>query len=291
MKIYDSFLFFNELDLLDIRLNLLNDVVDKFVILESTITFSGKTKKLFFNENKQLFEKFSDKIIHIIVDDTPEDFNNLSFTSNTSNIKDALKNKTLKHLNESTGWNRNNANEAQWGREIYQRESITNGFLNCDDNDLIIVSDVDEIPNPAELLKIKDSGQSDVFEFRQNMFFYNINTLKERGWSGPKIAHWSVIKENSLNILRQNKLTNNVVENGGWHLSFMGGENRIKDKLEAYAHQEYNNNHIKENLTRNIQTNNDLFFRGSLVEINIEDEFPNILLSLVKDKYEYLIKK
>jgi beta-1,4-mannosyl-glycoprotein beta-1,4-N-acetylglucosaminyltransferase len=290
MKIYDSFLFFNELDLLDIRLNLLNDVVDKFVILESTITFSGKTKKLFFNENKQLFEKFSDKIIHIIVDDTPEDFNNLSFTSNTSNIKDALKNKTLKHLNESTGWNRNNANEAQWGREIYQRESITNGFLNCDDNDLIIVSDVDEIPNPAELLKIKDSGQSDVFEFRQNMFFYNINTLKERGWSGPKIAHWSVIKENSLNILRQNKLTNNVVENGGWHLSFMGGENRIKDKLEAYSHQEYNNNHIKENLTRNIQTNNDLFFRGSLVEINIEDEFPNTLLSLIKEKYGYLIK-
>ena len=290
MKIYDSFLFFNELDLLDIRLNLLNDVVDKFVILESTITFSGKTKKLFFNENKQLFEKFSDKIIHIIVDDTPEDFNNLSFTSNTSNIKDALKNKTLKHLNESTGWNRNNANEAQWGREIYQRESITNGFLNCDDNDLIIVSDVDEIPNPAELLKIKDSGQSDVFEFRQNMFFYNINTLKERGWSGPKIAHWSVIKENSLNILRQNKLTNNVVENGGWHLSFMGGENRIKDKLEAYSHQEYNNNHIKENLTRNIQTNNDLFFRGSLVEINIENEFPNTLLSLIKEKYGYLIK-
>ena len=291
MKIYDAFLFFNELDLLDIRLNLLNDVVDKFVIVESTVTFSGKTKKLFFDENKQMFEKFSDKIIHIVVSDTPEDFNNLPFISNPSNIKDVFQNKILKYLNESTGWNRNNPNEVQWGREIYQREFITNGFLNCDDNDLIIVSDVDEIPNPVELLKIKDSGQSDVFEFKQNMFYYNINTLKERGWSGPKISHWSLRKENSLNILRQNKLTNNVVENGGWHLSFMGGENRIKDKLEAYAHQEYNNNHIKENLTRNIQTNNDLFFRGSLVEINIEDEFPNILLSLVKDKYEYLIKK
>ena len=291
MIIYDAFLFFNELDLLDIRLNLLNDVVDKFVIVESTVTFSGKTKKLFFDENKQMFEKFSDKIIHIVVSDTPEDFNNLPFISNPSNIKDVFQNKILKYLNESTGWNRNNPNEVQWGREIYQREFITNGFLNCDDNDLIIVSDVDEIPNPVELLKIKDSSQSDVFEFRQNMFYYNINTLKERGWSGPKISHWSLIKENSLNILRQNKLTNNVVENGGWHLSFMGGENRIKDKLEAYAHQEYNNNHIKENLTRNIQTNNDLFFRGSLVEMNIEDEFPNILLSLVKDKYEYLIKK
>jgi hypothetical protein len=79
--IYDAFLFFNELDLLDIRLNLLNDVVDKFVVVESTVTFSGKTKKLFFDENKQMFEKFSDKIIHIVVSDTPEHFNNLPFIS------------------------------------------------------------------------------------------------------------------------------------------------------------------------------------------------------------------
>lgn len=288
--IYDAFLFFNELDLLDIRLNLLNDVVDKFVIVESSVTFSGKQKRLFFDDNKHLFERFNDKIIHIVVDDTPEDFNNLSFVSNPSNIKDIFQNKILKYLNESTGWNRNNPNEVQWGREIYQRESMIKGLLDCYDNDLIIISDVDEIPNPIELLKIKDSTQSDVFEFKQNMFYYNINTLKERGWSGPKIAHWSVIKENSLNILRQNKLTNNVVDNGGWHLSFMGGENRIKDKLEAYAHQEYNNSHIKGSITRNIQSNNDLFFRGSLTKINIDDEFPNTLLDLIKQKYEYLIK-
>jgi beta-1,4-mannosyl-glycoprotein beta-1,4-N-acetylglucosaminyltransferase len=288
--IYDAFLFFNELDLLDIRLNLLNDVVDKFVIVESTVTFSGKPKNLFFNENKHMFEKFNDKIIHIVVDDTPVNFNNIEFISNTSTQQDIFKNKILKYLNESTGWNRNNPNEIQWGREIYQRESIINGLLNCDDNDLIIISDVDEIPNPLELMKIKDSDQSDVFEFKQNMFYYNLSTLKERRWSGRKIAHWSIIKENSLNILRQNKLTNNVVEDGGWHLSFMGGENRIKDKLEAYAHQEYNNNTIKENISRNIQSKNDLFFRGSLSEINIIDEFPDTLLNIVNEKYQYLIK-
>jgi|LauGreDrversion4_2_1035121.scaffolds.fasta_scaffold244077_2 beta-1,4-mannosyl-glycoprotein beta-1,4-N-acetylglucosaminyltransferase len=289
-KIYDCFLFFNELDLLDIRLNLLNDVVDKFVIVESTITFSGKEKGLFFNENRHMFEKFNDKIIHIVVDDTPENFNNISFIQNPSTQKEIFKNKVLKYLNESSGWNRNNPNEIQWGREIYQRESIINGLLDCSDNDLIIISDVDEIPNPLELIKIKDSNQSDVFEFKQNMFYYNINTLKERGWSGPKIAHWSIIKENSLNILRQNKLTNNVVEDGGWHLSFMGGENRIKDKLEAYAHQEYNNNVIKENIVRNIQSKNDLFFRGSLSEIDINIEFPKSLLDLITEKYQYLIK-
>lgn len=288
--IYDVFLFFNELDLLDIRLNLLNDVVDKFVIVESTVTFSGKQKRLFFDENKNLFEKFNDKIIHIIVDDTPQDFNNINYILNPSTQSDVFKNKVLKYLNESGGWDRNNPNEIQWGREIYQRESMIKGLLDCDDNDLVIISDVDEIPNPLELMKIKDSNQSDVFEFKQNMFYYNINTLKERGWSGPKIAHWCIIKENSLNILRQNKLTNNVVENGGWHLSFMGGENRIKDKLEAYAHQEYNNNYIKENITINIQSKNDLFFRGSLSEIDINIEFPKILLDLIIDKYQYLIK-
>jgi beta-1,4-mannosyl-glycoprotein beta-1,4-N-acetylglucosaminyltransferase len=288
--IYDAFLFFNELDLLDIRLNLLNDVVDKFVIVESTVTFSGKEKSLFFNENRHMFEKFNDKIIHIVVDDTPVIFTNIDFISNPSTQQEIFKNKILKYLNESGGWNRNNPNEIQWGREIYQRESIINGLLNCDDNDLIIISDVDEIPNPLELKKIKDSNQSDVFEFKQNMFYYNLNTLKERRWSGPKIAHWSIIKENSLNILRQNKLTNNVVEDGGWHLSFMGGESRIKDKLEAYAHQEYNNNTIKENIARNIQSKNDLFFRGSLSEIDINVEFPKSLLDLIGDKYQYLIK-
>ena len=197
MKIYDAFLFFNELDLLDIRLNLLNDVVDKFVIIESTVTFSGKNKNLFYNENKDKFSKFKDKIIHIIVDDTPEDFHNLSFIEDPSSKKDEFKNKILKYLNESTGWGRH---EKQWGREIYQRESILNGLLDCDDDDIIIISDVDEIPNPNEILSVKKEPNN-VFEFKQNMFYYNINTLKERGWSGPKIAQWSTIKNNSLKII------------------------------------------------------------------------------------------
>lgn len=288
MKIYDAFLFFNELDLLDLRLNLLNNIVDKFVIVESTVTFSGKPKRLFFDENKEKFEQFKDKIIHVIVDDTPEDFYNLSFIPTPSNNKEEFKNKILKYLNESSGWGRH---EKQWGREIFQRESIVNGLLDCSDNDMVIISDVDEFPNPAELSKVKESGSNEVFEFKQNMFYYNINLLKERGWSGPKVCPWGILKENSLNILRQNKLTNKTIDNGGWHLSFMGGENRIKDKIEAYAHQEFNNDYIKNNIVNNVNSNSDIFFRGSgFQEINIFNEYPEDMLNMIREKYSYLIK-
>lgn len=280
--IYDAFLFFNELDLLDIRLNLLNDVVDRFVIVESTVTFSGNPKKLHFNENKNRFKQFQDKIIHVIIDDTPEDFLNLKTIMEENNS--VFKNKILKYLSISTGWSRD---QKQWGREIYQRESIIMGLINCSDNDMIIISDVDEIPNPVEI----PNKINEVYEFKQDMFYYNLRTLKEKNWSGPKMAPWSVLKDNSLNILRQNKLTNKVISNGGWHLSFMGGEKRIKDKIEAYAHQEFNNDIIKNNIKDSILNKTDLFNRPNhnLIEININDVYPKILLDIVKEKYSYLI--
>lgn len=286
-KIYDCFLFFNELDLLDIRLNLLNDIVDKFVIIESTVTFSGNSKKLFFEENKNKFEEFKHKIIHVIIDDTPHDFINLPFIVEPISKKDYSFNKVLEYVNKSTGWNRET--EKQWGREIYQRQSIIKALIDCVDDDIIIISDVDEIPNPLELRSISCSD-NDVIEFKQNMFCYNLNSLKERGWSGPKLNKWSLLKENSIASIRENKLTNKFLENGGWHLSFMGGENRIKDKIEAYSHQEFNNDYIKSNISNNISCSNDPFFRGRLSNVNIEEEFPDKLLKIVKEKYKYMIK-
>ena len=92
-KIYDCFLFFNELETLELRLEILNDIVDKFVIVESTVTFSGKEKKLFFNENKEKFKKFEDKIIHVIINDTPKDFVNLPYVLNPINDVDNIKNR------------------------------------------------------------------------------------------------------------------------------------------------------------------------------------------------------
>lgn len=286
-KIYDCFLFFNELDLLDLRLNLLNDIVDKFVIVESSVTFSGKPKKLYFQENKSLFKDFEDKIIHIIIDNTPNDFYNLKYIENPVDKKDILLNKIIKHVNESTGWSRH---EKQWGRETFQRESIIMGLGDCSDDDLIMLSDLDEFPNPIEFKLNIENFNTGVVDFRQKMSFYYVNFLKEENWSGSKLTNWYTLKNNSLNLIRQNKLTNKVVINGGWHLSFMGGENRIKDKIDAYAHQEFNNDYIKNNIINNINNKTDLFFRGgNFQEINLEKEHSEDFLNIIKKKYPYLI--
>ena len=267
-KVYDCFLFYNELDILDIRLNLLKDVVDKFVILESTVTFSGKQKSLVFEENKHMFEAFSDKIIHVVINDTPDDFTNLPFLSNPKTKSEIVQNNVLKHVNESSGWARH---EKQWGREIYQRESLVKGLMDCQDNDVILISDVDEIPNPVSLTKLLTLvDKSDVIDFKQNMFYYHIDLLKEKGWSGPKLASYKTISSSSLNALRANKLTTKTLNVGGWHISFMGGVQRIQTKIEAYAHQEFNNQYIKSNIEKNINEKNYLFFRCTkLTKINI----------------------
>ena len=288
MKIYDCFLFFNELELLDLRLNILKDVVDYFVIVESTVTFTSKPKKLIYEENKELFKEFEDKIIHVIIDDSPNNFSKINYITPETTESDVLKNKVLKYVHESTGWNHSNPNDVQWGVETYQRESIINGLINCDDDDIIIISDIDEIPNPIEVDKLIKSP-NEVCNFLQTMYFYYFNLLKEKNWSGPKSCNWGKLKNISLNHLRQNKFTTKVIENGGWHFSFMGGESKIIEKIEAYGHQEFNNNFYKDKIISNMDNNTDPFLRGQLIKVDIDDSYPEYLLNNL-DKYKHMIK-
>jgi beta-1,4-mannosyl-glycoprotein beta-1,4-N-acetylglucosaminyltransferase len=286
MKIYDAFLFFNELELLEMRMNILNDVVDYFVVVESTITFSSKPKQLLFHENRHLFDKFNDKIIHVIIDDSPNSFLKINYIDNPKTDSEILKNKILKHVDESPNWPRH---ETQWGVETYQRESIIKGLVNCNDDDMVIISDIDEIPNPIEIQKIKNVND-DVFNFNQNMYYYYVNMLKEQNWSGPKACTWGKLKTISLNSLRQNKHTTKTISDGGWHFSFMGGEAKIIEKIEAYAHQEFNKPYYKDNVKNNIMSNNDPFFRGGLTHVKIDESYPKYLLENL-EKYEHMVKK
>ena len=283
MKTYDCFNFFNELDLLDIRLNYLDKYVDKFVIVESTVTFSGNEKRLYFEENKHLFDKFKDKIIHIIVDDTPDDFTRLEESTG-----DQLQDKINQYVNKSPGWGKS---EKQWGREIFQRECIFRGIKDCNDDDVIILSDLDEIPN-ADIIRDLKFDNIRCFELKQRVFYYHINLLRELNWSGTKISKWKSVKESTINEIRQNKITDSVISEGGWHLSFMGGEERIIEKIEAYSHQEFNHESIKNNVSRNVDQKTDIFHRDGnrceVVDINIE--YPNEIIDIVSDKYGYLIK-
>ena len=124
MKLYDCCMYFDEDIVLDLRLNVLNDYVDKFVVAEATKDHTGRDKKLNFNINN--FTKFKDKITYIVVEDLPMD------------LKFYKKNWPVHHL-----------------RDQYQRNALARGYKNCNDDDLIMISDIDEIPNPNKIKEFK----------------------------------------------------------------------------------------------------------------------------------------
>ena len=151
MNIFDCFMYFDEDMLLDLRLHMLNKYIKKFIIVESTFLHNGKPKKLNFDLNK--FYKFKDKIEYIVVDSLPSDIKNI-------NLKDSKNIKNSKILINALK------------RENYQRNMISKGFKEINDDDLIIISDVDEIPN------LKDFRYKKKFSFfKQKMFYYKFKNL------------------------------------------------------------------------------------------------------------------
>ena len=281
--IYDTFLFFNELDLLRIRLETLKDHVDKFVLVESTTTFSGLKKPLYYNENKHLFKDFEERIIHVIVDDTPTEYSNIQLNQNPKNEMDVINNHILINVMDSTGWDKNNPNEWVWGNETYQRECIYRGLIGVKPEDLIFVSDCDEIPNPM-WFQNDQIIDDNVMDFKQDMYCYYLNVLKETNWSGTKACLNKTLIKFGINKIRQNKHTNQINTRGGWHFSFLGGAERVKLKIEAYSYQEYNTAYYKNKIQEN-----DPFMRGKLVQIAIDSTYP-IYIQNNRNKVNHLIK-
>lgn len=249
VRIIDCFLFYNELDLLTFRLNVLNDVVDYFVIVESTHTFVGKEKKLVFNENKHLFEEFNNKIIHIIVDDFPHKCQNVNL----------------------------NCNDV-WQNEFFQRNAIARG-INCIkgllDSDVIIISDLDEISDPFTLNKIKMRDIIvNINTLQMDFYYYNLNTRFKEKWSLCKIISYKKYRELNIpcNDIRNMKCP--VILNGGWHLSYFGDSEFIKNKIQNFAHTEYNFPYYTDlsNIEMRVKNHNDLYDRDIIIEkIKIED--------------------
>lgn len=264
--IYDCFTFFNELDLLEIRLNILNDVVDKFVLVESTKTYSGQEKELFFKNNKSRFSKFSDKIIHIVVDDMPE----------MPKVK----------------------NGDYWELEYFQRNAITRGLKNCKNEDIILISDLDEIPNPDKILKYKDYPGIKVF--KQKMFVYYLNNLdlKEPCWANAKMLNYAEFIKNGSNPQKTRALKGNLIDNGGWHFTYVGGAEKVAQKIKSFTHvlqektiNEYADiNKVKERIDKGeflYDEKSGKRFAG----IKIDKSFPKYLIDNVNLKYNHLICK
>ncbi len=230
MKIFDCFMFYDEELLLDIRLNILDKFVDFFVIVESEFFHNGKKRQLKFDINK--FKKFKDKIIYLKHKNVPDQISKLEDKDNE--ITKSHKLIINAHL-----------------RENDQRNHILEGLKQADDNDLILISDVDEIPNFNSIDLSKINNQIIIFE--QEIFYYKFNRyLPNFKWYGTKACknkklinpQWlRNIKNKKYSFWRldtffsKNKYINKtLIKNGGWHFSNIKDASDIELKLKSYLH-------------------------------------------------------
>ena len=230
MNIYDCFMYYDEDLLLEIRLNELNKYVKKFVIAEATYTHNGSKKKLNFDIQK--FKEFKDKIEYIVVDDQPP------------NIRELNKNDTDKIKEEKLILN-------GMARDYYQRESLQRGLKNLNDEDIIIISDLDEIPN-LENLKIDDI-KNHIIIFQQKMFYYKLNLLYDEFiWAGSKAVKYKNFVSPQwlrnvksikypfwrLDVFFSKKKYSNLlhVNDGGWHFTCIRTPKDLEKKLLNFAH-------------------------------------------------------
>ena len=265
--VYDCFQFFNELDILKIRLNVLNDIVDRFVISEATETFSGIKKPLYYEENKEMFAEFADKIIHVVVEDTPEG--------------------------------------GTHERDTFQKNAVTRGLAGCTDDDVIIFSDLDEIPNPDKIREILGNFRENrIYHFAQRLFYCYLNMeevsgnllsyagefegVERKKWIGTKMLSYKLLREQNLLLgeLRfpERKEIGIRVDDGGWHFGYMGGHGekdirkRVQEKVVSAAHQEYNSRHVLSQVTDQIKDGKDIFGRNAqFVRCEIDETFPKYI--------------
>ncbi len=201
--VYDCFLFLNELELLDIRLHEMGDVVDKFVIVESAETFRGSPKPFNFALHADSFHEFADKIIYIPV-------------------------------------NERLATDNAWDREYYQRNQIMRGLIQCQDEDIILISDVDEIVNQAGVSAMCSAIESGATLYAGASQRYHSNYLNSAPggfWRGTVATTYNLLKKVLPQGIRNIKDSVPVIA-GGWHFTWQGGVDRDLYKLGAYSHAE-----------------------------------------------------
>lgn len=242
MKIIDCFIFYNEIDLLNYRLTLLGPYVDYFVLVEANQTFMGNEKILYYKEKCP--ECPVNKIINITID--------LPYKANQ--IK----------------------NNNQWLNETFQRNAIKLGLsqLNCQPNDIIIISDLDEIIDPNVLKNIRENKlkiQSG-YSLEQDFYYYNLTTKHIDKWYNSKIIKYLELKNKSPQEIRFTDYP--ILKKGGWHLSYFGDSKFISNKIKQFSHNEFNeykytNEDQIENLVKNKK---DIFHRRNIKLFNIKIE-------------------
>ncbi len=235
-------MFFDEEQILDLRLNVLNETVDFFVIVESIYNHRGEKRELIFDKNK--FSKFKNKIIYLIHDEIPKQVEIV-------NEKDSENEKNRKYIMNAVY------------RENSQRNYISEGIKKADKNDLILISDVDEIPK-FENLNIQEITNK-IIMFKQNMFHYKYNlVLPNFKWTGTKAVRKKDLispqwlrntKDRNYPFYRidtffsKKKYSNvKIIEDGGWHFSNIKTAKMLNHKFKSYLHHiEFDKAEIDEN--------------------------------------------
>ncbi len=274
--VYDCFTFYNELDLLEIRLNVLEGVVDRFVLVESTRTHSNQQKHLFFQENKGRFAAFLSRIEHVIIDDFPDD-------------------------------------RSPWALEGHQRNGIVRALTACVDEDDILISDLDEIPSPEKIREY--AGSPGIKLFEQGKFYYFLNYLNvtDPVWcQGTKMLSYrdfrtgtgcmeNIHDKNFMAALNRGVTATRVrliknaihVKDGGWHFSYVGGYEAIADKIRSFSHQEFNTEAFTsiDRIKRRVDRGEDIFGRDyRYAALKLDARFPQYIRDQ-KEKYSHLLNE
>ena len=252
MKIFDCFTYFNEDLILEIRLQTLDKFVDKFIIIEAGQDHQGNKKKKNFDINH--FSKFKNKINYFYIENLP----NLNYS---------------------------------WDRENYQRNYISQCIKEAKTDDLIIISDVDEIPNLEKFEIQKTKSKFIVFE--QKMFYYKLNLLLHAQpiWHGSRACKKKYLKspqwlrsqkpQTKYPFWRFDKVKFDYIKNGGWHFSYLQTPDGIVKKIKSYAHTEYNLPEFtnEKKVEELINKQQDIFGRNLKFEpVKLDKTFPQYIL-------------
>ena len=274
MKVYDVFSFYNEFDVLEIRLQEMWDVVDYFVILESNVTYVGNPKPYLFDENKERFSKYMSKIRHIKLDVPFEE------------QKKVFPNEIDDH----------------WTREKYQRYAAMQELTDIAADDIIIVSDCDEIPRAEmiEMIKEDENNYSRYLLFIPQLQ-YKINYMKIQHPSRHGVimvtrgsAFTNPQQEREISFFWNPKPENTViVDHGGWHFTYFGNDEHCINKIKNFAHTEQNRNNIIDEFDINWMIRNKYGFEGSRTDerfeyVVVDDYFPKCITDNI-EKWSHMI--